>query len=141
MQEINHGNQLKLTMDNILDQFEDDGVIQGIGMILIETPGSRVSRIHYPLDKDNQKHGNLLDKYNARVKPHPAASLFQQLRTSINQTHAQDMLVLLISNSEAESELAGTMLGNFKKLLDDLRIPYWLVTPGNKAIAPHLVLG
>ena len=110
-------------------------------MILIETPGSRVSRIHYPLDKDSQKHGNLLDKYNARVKPHPAASLFQQLRTSINQTHAQDMLVLLISNSEVESELTGTMLGNFKKLLDELRIPYWLVTPGNRVIAPHLVLG
>ena len=51
------------------------------------------------------------------------------------------MLVLLISNSEVEPELTGTMLGNFKKLLDELRIPYWLVTPGNRVIAPHLVLG
>ena len=141
MDEINHGNQLKLIMDNIVDQFDADNVIQGTGMILIETPGSRVSRIHYPVDKNSQKHGNLLDKYIARVNPHPATSLFQHLRTSINQSHAQDMLILLISNSESESELAGTMLGSFKKFIENLRIPCWLVTPGNRAIAPHLVLG
>ena len=48
---------------------------------------------------------------------------------------------MLISSSDEEPDLDGTMLSYLLKQFQELRIPHWLVTPGTSEIIPHLVLG
>ena len=71
-----------------------------MSMILIETPGCDESRVHYPIVVKTQHQGNFLMKVGKKLRPSPSLSLLQQLRQTMNQSHAQDLLVLFLSTTD-----------------------------------------
>ena len=138
---VQQGDVLRISINNIFDGFADEGQLEAIGMMLIETPGCDESRIHYPVVKSTQHQGNFLRKIGKSLSPSPALSLLQQLRQTMNQSHAEDLMVLFISVTENLPDAEGSMYHYFRNWFYDNKVPFFLVTPKTREIVPHLVLG